>query len=518
MQPHYFGGALERCDLVVDHHPEQANHNAVFKDIRPDYGSTCTILTEHLRAVDMDISERVATAMLYAIKSDTLFFARQTNRVDLDAFSHLYPLADAALIRKMEGADLSLDRLEYVTRAVRDGTLADQVFTAFLGKVPREDYITYAADFFLDLEDVRWTVISGVVNEMMVISVRNLGYSRNAGDFVKKAFGDIGSAGGHRAMAKAVVPIHTLRRQVRRHRPGAPRHADPLARRAVPARRPSRQEERTGRREVARGLHPWPLAASRRALSQRREPFRDRRARRAAVATASARAGRRRRRRPRRFGPLQLVAARAEHRIDELALGVLGAELDQLAQRLPAIGALVVGAVGVEQADGVVRRLDLDRRRRSDRTSAVSASRAADASAPAMYSASRARGSTARARSACGRSMATSEVTTITCSAPAADTSSSSRTIAAGRSQTRCASPRQKPAGSKRTTCGSASHGTASAAGNRVDDVPAAVAGQIDHFGPPLIVGDRRRRSAAAPPRGAARRSGRAASRDRARR
>ena len=86
----------------------------------------------------------------------------------------------------MEGADLSLDRLEYVTRAVREGTLADQVFTAFLGKVPREDCITYAADFFLDLEDVRWTVISGVVNEMMVISVRNLGYSRNAGDFVKK--------------------------------------------------------------------------------------------------------------------------------------------------------------------------------------------------------------------------------------------------------------------------------------------------------------------------------------------
>jgi nanoRNase/pAp phosphatase (c-di-AMP/oligoRNAs hydrolase) len=208
VQPHYFGDALERVDLVIDHHPEQANHNAVFKDIRPDYGSTCTILTEHLRAVDFDISERIATAMLYAIKSDTLFFARQTNRVDLEAFSHLYPLADAALIRKMEGADLSLDRLEIVTRAVRDGTMADQVFSAFLGKVPREDYITYAADFFLDLEDVRWTVISGLVNEMLVISVRNLGYTRNAGELVKRWFSDIGSAGGHRAMAKAVVPLH----------------------------------------------------------------------------------------------------------------------------------------------------------------------------------------------------------------------------------------------------------------------------------------------------------------------
>ena len=39
------------------------------------------------------------------------------------------------------------------------------------------------------------------------MSVRNLGYSRNAGEFVRKYFNDIGSAGGHRAMAKAVVPL-----------------------------------------------------------------------------------------------------------------------------------------------------------------------------------------------------------------------------------------------------------------------------------------------------------------------
>ena len=55
--------------------------------------------------------------MLYAIKSDTLFFNRQTNRVDLEAFSYLYPLADAALIRKMEGAEITLERLDYVIKA-----------------------------------------------------------------------------------------------------------------------------------------------------------------------------------------------------------------------------------------------------------------------------------------------------------------------------------------------------------------------------------------------------------------
>ena len=213
VQPHYFGGLIDRVDLVIDHHPEQIGYTALFKDVRADYGSTCTILTEHLRAVDVNISERTATAMLYAIKSDTLFFNRQTNRVDIEAFSYLYPLADAAMITKMEGAEITGERLDYVMRSHKSGSLVDQVFCAFLGATAREDFIPYVADFFLQLEDVKWTVIGGIVNESMIISVRNLGFTKNAGEFVRKYFSDIGSAGGHRAMAKAVMPIGPFRQK-----------------------------------------------------------------------------------------------------------------------------------------------------------------------------------------------------------------------------------------------------------------------------------------------------------------
>jgi nanoRNase/pAp phosphatase (c-di-AMP/oligoRNAs hydrolase) len=213
VQPHYFSGAIDRVDLVIDHHPEQTGYNAVYKDIRADYGSTSTILTEHLRAVDVNISERVATAMLYAIKSDTLFFNRQANRVDIEAFSYLYPLADAAMIRKMEGADITLDRLDHVILARQNGRLQEKVYCAFLGDLSREDFIPYVADFFLQLEDVEWTIIMGFVHDSLVMSVRNLGYSRNAGEFVRKYFNALGSAGGHRAMAKAVVPLGAFRRK-----------------------------------------------------------------------------------------------------------------------------------------------------------------------------------------------------------------------------------------------------------------------------------------------------------------
>jgi len=211
VQPHYFGELLDRVDLVIDHHPPQPGYSAVFRDIRSDYGSTSTILTEHLRAVDVNISERTATALLYAIKSDTLFFNRGANRVDLEAFSFLYPLADATLIRKMEGSEITLERLEHVMKALGAARIEEQVVCSFIGLTPREDLIAYTADFFLQIEDVKWTIIAGVVNEMLVMSVRNLGYSRNAGEFVRKWFADIGSAGGHRAMAKAVVPLAAFR-------------------------------------------------------------------------------------------------------------------------------------------------------------------------------------------------------------------------------------------------------------------------------------------------------------------
>src|SRR5678815_657322 len=143
VQPHYFGGVVDRVDLVIDHHPEQPGYTSVYKDIRADYGSTSTILTEHLRAIDVNISERTATAMLYAIKSDTLFFNRQANRVDIEAFSYLYPHADATLIRKMEGAEITVERLEYVTRALQTNSHRHQVFSAFLGETAREDLIPY---------------------------------------------------------------------------------------------------------------------------------------------------------------------------------------------------------------------------------------------------------------------------------------------------------------------------------------------------------------------------------------
>jgi len=207
VQPPYFEQPLGRADLVVDHHPKRISFKARFTDLRTAYGSTATIFTEYLRATAMEPSQRLATALLYGIKTDTLFLERGSNLADLSAFNYLYPIANKAMIARIERPALPREDLEALGRALSRLQIDNGVAVIHLGEVNREDVIPQIAEFCLQIEDVDWAVVSGLVNNRVVISVRNVGYVKSAGEIMKKLYDDIGSAGGHRAMAKAVVPL-----------------------------------------------------------------------------------------------------------------------------------------------------------------------------------------------------------------------------------------------------------------------------------------------------------------------
>ncbi len=207
VQPPYFDRPLGRVDLVVDHHPKRTSFKARFADLRSGYGSTCTIFTEYLRAADMEPSQRLATALVYGIKTDTLFLERGSNLADLNAFNFLYPIANKAMITRIERPALPREDLESLGRALSRLQIDNSLAVVHMGDVSREDVIPQMAEFCLQIEGVDWSVVSGLVNDRVVICVRNVGYVKSAGDIMKKLYDDIGSAGGHRAMAKAVVPL-----------------------------------------------------------------------------------------------------------------------------------------------------------------------------------------------------------------------------------------------------------------------------------------------------------------------
>jgi nanoRNase/pAp phosphatase (c-di-AMP/oligoRNAs hydrolase) len=211
VQPNVFGGRVPRVDVVIDHHPERRGYTAGFRDIRASYGATATILTEYCRAAEVPIPQRLATALLYGIKTDTLFLDRGTTKADVLAFAHLFSLANTNILRRIEKPELPRSAFRAFSRALNEIDLTDGLAHVHLGKVEREDVIPQMAELTLQLEGAEWAVASGLVGSDLVLSVRNAGYTRAAGTVVKALFGDIGSAGGHQAMAKAVIPTKAFK-------------------------------------------------------------------------------------------------------------------------------------------------------------------------------------------------------------------------------------------------------------------------------------------------------------------
>jgi nanoRNase/pAp phosphatase (c-di-AMP/oligoRNAs hydrolase) len=210
-QPAFFEETLGEVDLVIDHHPEETPVRARLRDVRPSYGATSTILTEYLRAVDVKIRERLATALLYGIKSDTLHLERGATRADMEAFAYLHPLANRNTLRRIERPDLPDAALDVLAHGLASRRLADGVMFVHLGPVGYPELVAQFADFLLQVEGAEWSVVSGLVNGELHVSVRNVGWVRAAGEVVRAAFGDLGGAGGHRSMAKAVVRLRDWR-------------------------------------------------------------------------------------------------------------------------------------------------------------------------------------------------------------------------------------------------------------------------------------------------------------------
>jgi len=210
-QPAHFEETLGDVDVVIDHHPEETAVRARLRDIRPSYGATSTILTEYLRAAEVKIRERLATALFYGIKADTLHLERGATRADLEAFAFLHGHANHNTLRRIERPELPDAALDVLARGLAGRRLVEGVMFVHLGSVGYPELVAQFADFLLQVEGAEWSVVSGRVNGELHVSVRNVGYVRAAGDVVREAFGDLGGAGGHRSMAKAVVRLRDWR-------------------------------------------------------------------------------------------------------------------------------------------------------------------------------------------------------------------------------------------------------------------------------------------------------------------
>jgi nanoRNase/pAp phosphatase (c-di-AMP/oligoRNAs hydrolase) len=212
-QPTFFGDALKdfHPQLVFDHHPCTSVWHAELADVRDNYGALSTIMTEYLLAARIRVPRNLYTALLYGIKADTNNFERDVIVEDISAYYLNFTRANRQLIRRIEMNLIPEGFLKYYDLAYHNRRRYRDRIISYLGKVESVDACVQVADFFLRVVDVYYVIVAGIVKERLVIVFRGDGYRQDCGAIAKKAFGNYGSAGGHKSAARVEIPLETIK-------------------------------------------------------------------------------------------------------------------------------------------------------------------------------------------------------------------------------------------------------------------------------------------------------------------
>ncbi|EEB74662.1 DHH family phosphoesterase [Thermococcus sp. AM4] len=201
----------EKIQILIDHHQIfQHLHELIprdaFVDIREDVKASASILTEYIKALNIPLSETLATALFYGIYTDTKKFS-QLSQVDLKAVEFLAGKVNHELLDRIEHPDISTETAEILARAILNRKSYKNVVISNVGFIRNRDALAESADFLLRLEGISTVLVFGIVDDYIEMSARTRDVRVNIGAVMKEAFGEIGSGGGHATMGGARIPL-----------------------------------------------------------------------------------------------------------------------------------------------------------------------------------------------------------------------------------------------------------------------------------------------------------------------
>ncbi len=197
---------------VIDHHPVFTEiDDYKFKDIRM-VGSCSTIIADYFRQNNVEMTESVATALLYGLKCDTHNFTRGVKSLDVEIFSYLFPYANHQLIRRFQSGEILYSEVNALADSLKRVEIVDGVAFAFLDFPCPDAFIAMISDFLMQIDVVYFSVVFTHRDNGFKFSVRSEFDELDAGRIVSDALIGIGSGGGHKSMAGGYASEEKLSR------------------------------------------------------------------------------------------------------------------------------------------------------------------------------------------------------------------------------------------------------------------------------------------------------------------
>jgi nanoRNase/pAp phosphatase (c-di-AMP/oligoRNAs hydrolase) len=208
--------------IVFDHHPfKSTTRLCEFYDVRREYGATSTILLEYFSEGDLVPDMRLATALLYAIRSDTQDLGREATQADIRAIELLYPIANKRMLSEIQRGSVPKEYFRMLSEALQNARVYGNSILTHIGQINNPDMIGEVADLFLREDKTTWTMCTGYVENRLLISIRTSQEQNRADKVIKSVVARRGTGGGHLTYAGGQIPLkngtESERRNVKKH-------------------------------------------------------------------------------------------------------------------------------------------------------------------------------------------------------------------------------------------------------------------------------------------------------------
>jgi nanoRNase/pAp phosphatase (c-di-AMP/oligoRNAs hydrolase) len=205
---HLLSSSSIRPVAVIDHHTTNGRRRRLrFRDVRPQMAASASMVGGYLREQGVEPDRRLATALLYAIRTETQGGETRYSRLDRQIVSWLSDFADPTTLAEIENAPLAHEYFSDLVLALQGTFVYDDTALCFLPQAQGAEIIGEVADLLIRCEGVERVLCAAMIGGNLLLSVRTARNCGNAAELVRKTLKGIGQGGGHRHRAGGKIVL-----------------------------------------------------------------------------------------------------------------------------------------------------------------------------------------------------------------------------------------------------------------------------------------------------------------------
>ena len=182
----------------IDHHAGVAPEKLVrFRDVRPRAAATASIVAGYLREQQLEPGALLATAMLYALRTETQGNETHFTRSDRAVLSWLTERADPSKLAQIENAPLPRAYFSDLVLALQNTFLYEDAAFCLLPRAEGPETVAQVADLLVRADNVERVLCGARMGNDLFLSIRTGPEAGSASDLVRQVVAGIGDGGGH---------------------------------------------------------------------------------------------------------------------------------------------------------------------------------------------------------------------------------------------------------------------------------------------------------------------------------